>query len=55
MGKLIIIDGVPHRMRRGVLVQIPSEWFGKVTTPQTIRKRKSKAGQGVRYKSKAMR
>lgn len=29
-------------MRRGVLVEIPDKWFGNVTTPKTIRQRKSK-------------
>jgi hypothetical protein len=40
--KVHMIDGKPHRMRRGVLVEIPAEWFGKVTHKQTIRKRPSK-------------
>lgn len=44
-----------YRERRGRLVEIPKDWVGKVTNPQTIRKRKSKAGQGARYRSKAMR
>jgi hypothetical protein len=42
MPGLVMIDGVPHRERRGKLVVIPAEWFGKVTTDQTIRKRRSK-------------
>lgn len=42
MAKRIEIDGVFYRMRRGKLVPIPAEWLGKVTTPQTIRKRPSK-------------
>ena len=37
--KRIEIDGVAYRMRRGKLVQIPAEWVGKVTHPQSIRKR----------------
>jgi len=55
MGKLILVDGVPHRMRRGRLVKIPEKWLGNLTTRQTIRKRKSKAQQGASYKSKAQR
>ena len=41
MGKRIEIDGRYYRMRRGKLVEIPPEWVGKVTHPQTIRKRKT--------------
>lgn len=55
MSKLIKIDGKSFRLRRNKLVEIPEEWVGKVTHPQTIRKRPSKAGQGRRYKSKVMR
>ena len=40
--KVKLINGKPHRERRGKLVEIPDEWFGKVTYPQTIRKRESK-------------
>lgn len=43
MSKPRIVDGKPHRMRRGKLVEIPAEWVGKVTHRQTIRKRPSKA------------
>lgn len=43
------------RNRRGKLVEIPNEWVGKVCHPQTIRKRKSKKGQGRRYLAKAQR
>ena len=42
MAKLIEIDGKFYRHRRGKLVQIPDEWVGKVTYPQTIQKRLSK-------------
>lgn len=42
MAKLVVIDGVPHRMRRGKLVPIPAEWQGRVPHPQTIRKRPAK-------------
>jgi uncharacterized cupin superfamily protein len=43
MSKLIIDeDGKKYRTRRGKLVEIPKDWVGKVTFPQTIRKRKSK-------------
>lgn len=53
--KVQMIDGKPHRMRRGKLVEIPEEWFGHVTHKQTIRKRPSKQGQGPSYVSKAQR
>lgn len=46
---------VTHRMRRGQVVEIPEEWRGKVTHPQTIRKRKSKHDQGRRFKRKVVR
>jgi hypothetical protein len=46
MAKRIMIDGVPHRMRRGKLVPIPSEWVGRTTHPQTIKKRPSKRPGG---------
>ncbi len=55
MGRIIYINNIPHRMRRGKLVRIPDEWLGKVTHPQTIRKRKSKKGQGKRFKRKVVR
>lgn len=42
MSKRIEVDGKFSRMRRGELVEIPLTWVGKVTNPQTIRKRKSK-------------
>lgn len=40
--KLIMIDGIPHRMRRGKLVRIPDNWFGKFPTKKTISMRQSK-------------
>ena len=43
MAKLQMIDGVPHRMRRGKLVEIPKEWLGKVPSGQTMRERKRTA------------
>lgn len=55
MGKLIIEKGKPHRIRRGILVEIPEKWVGKVTNKQTIRKRKSKNGQGPTHKRKEQR
>lgn len=39
--KVIWIDGVPHRNRRGKLVPIPAEWFGQVTSDHAKRKRYS--------------
>ena len=53
--KVKMIDGVPHRLRRGKLVAIPAEWFGHVTHKQTIRKRPSKAGQGASFKPAVQR
>jgi len=41
MSKRIDIDGRSYRMRRGKLVEIPAEWVGNVTHPQTMRKRPS--------------
>lgn len=47
-----------YRYRRNKLVEIPSEWAGKVTYPQTIRKRKKPSWKKVaktdnkRYKQK---
>lgn len=35
-------DGRSYRLRRGRLVEIPPEWVGKVTHPQTRAKRPSK-------------
>lgn len=32
-----------YRMRRGKMVEIPPEWVGQVTNPQTIRNRKKDA------------
>ncbi len=37
--KRIEIDGKFYRMREGKLVQIPTEWVGIVTHPQTIKKK----------------
>ena len=48
-------DGKFYRKRRGKLVEIPDEWVGHVTDPQTIRKRKSKKGQGRKFKKKVQR
>lgn len=53
--KRIEENGKFYRMRDGKLVEIPKEWVGKVTHPQTIKKRPSKAGQGRKYKSKSQR
>ncbi len=41
MTKPIMVDGKPHRMRRGKLVLIPEEWVGKITTDRTKRQRPS--------------
>jgi hypothetical protein len=55
MAKRIQIGEKYYRKRRGRLIEIPEEWLGKVTHPQTIRKRKSKKGQGRRFKRKVVR
>lgn len=39
MAKRIEVDGKFYRMRRGKLVEIPTEWVGQVTSHQTIAKR----------------
>lgn len=44
-----------HRVRRGKIVEIPEKWRGRTPSAQTIRKRKSKRGQGKSFKRKAMR
>jgi len=41
--KVKIINGRPHRKRRGRWVEIPWEWVGHVTHPQKQRKRKVRA------------
>ena len=53
--QVTMIDGKPHRVRRGKLVEITAKWFGHVTHKQTIRKRPSKQGQGPSYVAKAQR
>jgi hypothetical protein len=40
--KRIEIDDKFYRVRREVMVEIPMEWVGKITTQGTIRKRGSK-------------
>jgi len=42
MAKCIKIEDKFFRMRRGKLVEMPKDWVGNTTHPQTIRKRKSK-------------
>lgn len=39
--KVQLIDGVPHRKRRGQWVPIPEEWFGHKPDEQTKRKRQA--------------
>lgn len=48
MAKVVMIENIPHRIRRGKLVAIPIEWLGKHTTKTTIRQRKLKAKARVR-------
>ncbi len=43
------------RWRRGKLVEIPTEWVGNTTHPQTLSKRRSKKGQGRRFRRKSIR
>ena len=40
--KVRVEDGKVYRKRRGVWVEIPREWVGKVTSRQTIAARQSK-------------
>lgn len=42
MSKRIEIDGKFYRKRRGVLVEIPSEWVGRTVTSKVINRRQSK-------------
>jgi hypothetical protein len=55
MTKRIEVNGKFYRMRRGKQVEIPSEWIGKTTHPQTIASRKSKSGQGKDWRRKCQR
>jgi len=55
MARRVFKDGHWFRYRRGELVMIPDTWVGNVTHPQTIRKRKSKKGQGKSYRAKVIR
>lgn len=52
--KRIEKDGKFYRMRRGKLVEIPTEWVGEVVYPQTIQERPSKLigklARKVKYK-----
>ena len=50
MSKRICVDGKYYRTRRGKLVEIPTEWVGMFTTPQTISRRK----EGARLKRKEL-
>jgi hypothetical protein len=49
-GKRIEVDGKFYRLRRGKLVEIPEKWVGKVTHPQTSRKRQSHIPSGKKAK-----
>lgn len=40
MKKKIEIDGKFYRQRRGVLVEIPAQFLGRITTSKTIHDRK---------------
>lgn len=43
MSKRVFLNGKYYRMRRSKLVEIPLEWVGKITTRQTINRRKEAA------------
>jgi hypothetical protein len=53
MSKRIEINGHYFRMRRGVMVQIPDKWVGKITYKQTIRKRNSVSRRTRKNKNKS--
>jgi len=55
MSQRIEIDGKYYRKRRGVIVQIPDEWVGQITCPQTIRKRPSKMTHKTRLRAKYLK
>ena len=44
MAKVIEIDGVLYRKRRGKLVKIPDEWVGKIPHANQLRQRHSNTG-----------
>jgi hypothetical protein len=47
--------GKYFRVRRNILVEIPSTWVGNITTPATIRHRPSKLTKKQRTKEKPRR
>ena len=51
--KIVDVEGVPHRWRRGKLVPIPAEWRGQVPAKQTINQRVSKLSSKERHRRKA--
>jgi hypothetical protein len=51
-GKVSFDGQLTHRTRRGKVVEIPEEWRGQVTRPQTIRKRQSKMTRKLRNQLK---
>jgi hypothetical protein len=42
-----------HRIRRGKLVEIPEKWRGKLTYPQTIKKRHEESKRTRKNKNKS--
>ena len=48
MAKRRQINGKWYRQRRGKWVEIPAEWVGQTTHPQSIRKRQSKQVRKIR-------
>lgn len=51
--KPVMVDGVPHRWRRGILVAIPEKWIGQNLNSQTQRKRPSKGTGKMKKLTKA--
>lgn len=48
MSKALDINGIKYRLRRGKLVEIPSQWANNITTAETIRQRQSKLPKKLR-------
>lgn len=53
MAKMVYVDGVWCRWRRGKLVQIPAKWLGKVPSKRTINARQSKKSTKARRRDKS--
>lgn len=55
MARLIEKNGKFYRMRRSKLVEIPKDWVGQTTHPQTINKRLSKKTHKLKNELKGNR